>query len=174
MALPSNSGVYDFDATLADGQALCLSSFRGQVLLIVNTASQCGFSPQFAGLQRLQDTLNARGFSVLGFPCNQFGSQEPGNETEICAFAQQTYGIDFPLFAKVEVNGPKAHPLFQFLKKSKRGLLGTTAVKWNFTKFLVDRRGRVIARFAPSTSPDSLVSAIEPLLTVAAEPRQVS
>jgi len=171
MASPSNSGVYDFDATLADGQAFHLASLRGQVLLIVNTASQCGFTPQYEGLQRLQATWKARGFSVLGFPCNQFGAQEPGGEAEICAFAQRAYNVDFPLFAKVEVNGPNAHPLFQFLKKSKRGIFGTTAIKWNFTKFLVDRQGQVISRFGPSVSPDSLGPAIEGLLTAAKDPQ---
>lgn len=174
MSLPSDSGVYDFDATLADGQPFSLASLRGQVLLIVNTASRCGFTPQYEGLQRLQATFHVRGLSVLGFPCNQFGAQEPGGEAEICAFAQGTYSVDFPLFAKVEVNGPNAHPLFQFLKKSKRGFFGTTAIKWNFTKFLVDRQGRVVSRFSPSTSPNSLAPAIERLLAAAQEPYQAS
>lgn len=164
MPPPSDSGVYDFDATLADGQPFSLSGLRGQVLLIVNTASQCGFTPQYEGLQLLHTRLKARGFSVLGFPCNQFGAQEPGSEAEICAFAQRTYSVDFPLFAKIEVNGPNAHPLYRFLKKSKRGILWTSMIKWNFTKFLVDRQGQVVARYPPSARPEVLVPAIERLL----------
>jgi glutathione peroxidase len=160
----SDSEVYEFSAPLADGRELRLSDLRGQVLLIVNTASQCGFTPQYEGLQSLHSSLNSRGFSVLGFPCNQFGAQEPGPEAEICAFTQQKFNVSFPLFAKVEVNGPGAHPLFRFLKRSRRGFFGTTSIKWNFTKFLVDRQGRVVSRFGPSTRPESLFSSIDRLL----------
>jgi len=164
MSPHTDSGVYAFSSTLADGSTLPLSSLRGQVLLIVNTASQCGFTPQYAGLQHLFASYAGRGFSVLGFPCNQFGGQEPGSEVEICAFAADKYQVSFPLFTKIDVNGPKSSPLFEFLKRSSRGIFGTTSIKWNFTKFLIDRQGRVVARFSPSTKPEKLVSAIEKLL----------
>jgi len=160
----SDSGVYDFDATLAEGQPFRLSSLRGQVLLIVNTASQCGFTPQYEGLQHLFASYAARGFSVLGFPCNQFGAQEPGSEVEICSFAANKYHVNFPLFVKIDVNGPKTPPLFEFLKRSRRGIFGTSSIKWNFTKFLIDRQGKVVARFSPFRKPEKLVSAIEKLL----------
>ncbi len=156
--------VYDYTATSLDGRDVPLSDYRGKVLLIVNTASACGFTPQYAGLEALYEAYRERGLAVLGFPCNQFGRQEPGTAEEIGAFCTKNYGVTFPMFAKVEVNGAGAHPLWQHLKNEKRGLFGTRNVKWNFTKFLVDRAGRVVARFAPNTTPASLRPAIETLL----------
>ena len=155
--------VTDFTARAADGGQAPLSAWRGQVLLVVNVASQCGFTPQYAGLEALQQAYGPRGFSVLAFPCNQFGAQEPGTEAEICDFAARTYAASFPIFAKVEVNGPGADPLWAFLKVQKPGLFGG-AIKWNFTKFLADRSGRVVARYAPSKRPQALAGAIEKLL----------
>jgi glutathione peroxidase len=159
--------VYGFSAERLDGGAASLSSYRGKVLLIVNTASQCGFTPQYAGLEALYRTYNERGLEVLGFPCNQFGAQEPGSAAEIGAFCEQNYGVSFPMFAKIDVNGDQAHPLYRFLKKQKPGLLGPLgggAIKWNFTKFLVDRSGNVVARYASTTRPESLAKDIENLL----------
>jgi len=156
--------IYDFSVKTIDGRDVGLSEFAGRALLIVNTASQCGFTPQYRGLQDLHSAFGPRGFSVLGFPCNQFGGQEPGNEQEIAAFCDSTYGVTFPLFAKVDVNGPKAHPLFRFLKTKRRGLLGSSRIKWNFTKFLVDRSGRVTARYAPTRKPEKLKHDIAALL----------
>jgi glutathione peroxidase len=159
--------VYDFSAPSLDGRSVSLDQFRGQVLLIVNTASRCGFTPQYAGLEQLYRAYRERGFTVLGFPSNQFGAQEPGSEAEIGAFCAKNYGVSFPLFAKIDVNGPHAHPLFRFLKKEKPGLfgfVGVGAIRWNFTKFLVDRQGGVVRRYAPSTKPKSLTRAIEELL----------
>jgi glutathione peroxidase len=156
--------IFEFSAPLLDGRLVCLSEFRDRVLLIVNTASKCGFTPQYAGLEFLHQKYRLRGFEVLGFPCNQFGAQEPGAEPEIGAFCQQNYGVSFPMFAKIEVNGLNAHPLYAFLKEQKPGILGTRGIKWNFTKFLVDRRGAVRERFAPSIEPKSLAPAIEQLL----------
>ena len=159
--------VYDFSAQTLDGQATNLSDFRGKALLIVNTASQCGFTPQYAGLELLYRTYKERGLEVLGFPCNQFGSQEPGTAEEIGTFCEQNYGVSFPMFAKIDVNGERTHPLYRFLKKEKPGLLGPLgggAIKWNFTKFLVDRSGRVVARYASTTKPESLTKDIENLL----------
>jgi glutathione peroxidase len=153
--------LYDFEAQSLDGAPAPLSSYQGQVLLIVNTASKCGFTPQYEGLEALYRTYKDRGFAVLGFPCNQFGAQEPGDAAEIANFCSLTYEVDFPMFAKIEVNGPKAHPLYEYLKSQKPGLLGTKAIKWNFTKFLIDRDGEVAARFAPSAKPQDLASAIE-------------
>lgn len=150
-----------------DGQPFSLDNFRGQVLLIVNTASRCGFTPQYAGLETLFRTYKQRGFEVLGFPCNQFGGQEPGTEVAISAFCEQNYGVTFPLFAKIDVNGPNAHPLYRFLKKEKRGILGwigAGAIRWNFTKFLVGRKGNVVARYGPAKEPKTLAGAIERLL----------
>lgn len=155
--------IYDFTPRAADGTPAPLQAWRGKVLLIVNVASQCGFTPQYAGLQQLQTAYERRGFSVLAFPCNQFGAQEPGTEAEICDFAARTYATSFPIFAKVEVNGPGADPLWAFLKTQKSGLFGS-AIKWNFTKFLADRNGRVVARYAPSKRPQTLAGAIEKLL----------
>jgi len=150
-----------------DGGPLSLGHFRGRVLLMVNTASLCGFTPQYAELEALYRRYGHRGFEVLGFPCNQFGGQEPGSEAEIGAFCTNHYGVTFPLFAKIEVNGPNAHPLYRFLKKEKPGILGfvgSGAIRWNFTKFLIDREGRVAARYGPAKKPMTLAPAIERLL----------
>jgi glutathione peroxidase len=156
--------IYDFSAPRLDGSAMSLSEFRGEVLLVVNTASKCGFTPQYAGLEQLYQTYKDRGFEVLGFPCNQFGAQEPGTEAEIGVFCRLNYGVSFSVFTKIEVNGPHTHPLYGFLKKQKPGIFGTERIKWNFTKFLVDRRGKPRSRYAPSVEPQSLASAIERLL----------
>jgi glutathione peroxidase len=155
--------VYDFSAVTLAGQELPLKQFEGQVLLIVNTASACGFTPQYQGLEELQRALGPRGFSVLGFPCNQFGGQEPGDAGQIASFCAGTYGISFPMFQKIDVNGSGAHPLYRYLRSEKSGLLGS-AIKWNFTKFLADREGQVVARHAPTTKPQSLTREIEALL----------
>ena len=156
--------IYDFYAKTLDGEPLRLADYRGKVLLLVNTASECGFTPQYAGLEKLWQDYGVKGLTVIGFPCNQFGKQEPGSEAQIGAFCKQDYGVSFPLSQKVEVNGPGAHPLWKHLAESAPGLLGTTAIKWNFTKFLVDREGRVVERFAPSTKPEELREKIEALL----------
>jgi glutathione peroxidase len=156
--------IYDYSATRLDGHDESLSAYRGQVLLIVNTASACGFTPQYAGLEALYTRLHGDGLTVLGFPCNQFGAQEPGSEAEIGAFCQKNYGVTFPMFAKIEVNGEGAHPLYKYLKDTKPGLLGTEAIKWNFTKFLVDRKGEPVARYAPNTKPEELETPIRKLL----------
>lgn len=155
---------YDFNAQSLDGTPVDLAQYRGRVTLIVNTASRCGFTPQYRGLQALYERFRDRGFAVLGFPCNQFGAQEPGSADEIATFCETTYHVDFPMFAKIDVNGPDAHPLWKHLTHAKKGLLGSEAIKWNFTKFLVDRDGRVIDRYAPTTAPESIASDIEPLL----------
>lgn len=160
----ASESIYAFRAPLLDGRTVSLEEFKGRVLLIVNTASKCGFTPQYAGLEQLYRASKDRGFVVLGFPCNQFGQQEPGTAGEIGTFCQQSYGVTFPMFDKIEVNGPGAHALYQFLKREKPGLLGTRAIKWNFTKFLVDRSGRVVARYAPAKKPGDLTPAIERLL----------
>ncbi len=159
-----SGSVYKFSAPLLDGRVVGLDTLKGQVLLIVNTASQCGFTPQYAGLEALYRRYRDRGFEVLGFPCNQFGRQEPGTELEIGTFCERNYGVSFPMFAKIEVNGPEAHPLYQFLKTQRRGLLGTERIKWNFTKFLVDRQGRVVRRYGSSTKPEEIAQEIERLL----------
>ena len=156
--------VYDFAAESLDGKPVALGDYRGQVLLIVNTASKCGFTPQYEGLEALYRKHKDRGFAVLGFPCNQFGAQEPGDAAEIASFCSLTYEVSFPMFGKVDVNGPAAHPLYAFLKKQKKGLLGSEGIKWNFTKFLIDRSGAVVERFAPTTKPEALESAVEALL----------
>ena len=156
--------LYDISARRLDGTEQSLSDFRGQVLLIVNVASRCGFTPQYTGLEALYRKYKDRGFAVLGFPCNQFGAQEPGCEAEIGAFCSTTYDVFFPMFAKVEVNGDQAHPLYQHLKSAQPGILGTEAIKWNFTKFLVDRNGQVVSRHAPKDKPEDLAGAIEALL----------
>ena len=150
----------DFKATTLDGDQRSLSDYDGDVVLIVNTASKCGFTPQYAGLEELHRTYHARGLTVLGFPCNQFGAQEPGSEEEIGEFCERNYGVTFPMFAKVDVNGPDEHPLFTWLKSEQGGLLGSR-IKWNFTKFLLGRDGAVIARYSPSTEPAELVGDIE-------------
>ena len=156
--------VHDFEAQDITGTWRSLGDYRGKVLLIVNVASRCGFTPQYAGLEALQQKYGDRGFSVLGFPCNQFGAQEPGDEAEIQAFCRTTYEVSFPLFAKVEVNGANAHPVYRHLKGERPGLLGTEAIKWNFTKFLVDREGQVVKRYAPKDAPATLEADIESLL----------
>lgn len=156
-------GVYDFSAKSLDGEEIPLQRFEGKVLLIVNTASQCGFTPQYRALETLQRELSPRGFTVLGFPCNQFAGQEPGDAGEIRSFCTSKYDVTFPMFEKIEVNGTRAHPLYNYLKGEKSGLLGAS-VKWNFTKFLVDRTGKVVARHAPTTKPETLKNEIEALL----------
>ena len=155
---------FDFQATSLDGKPVSLDSYRGKVLLIVNTASQCGFTPQYKGLQALHERYAAKGLAVLGFPCNQFGGQEPGDAVEIGAFCERNFGVSFPLFDKVEVNGGDAHPLWRWLTSEAPGLLGSEAVKWNFTKFLVARDGSVRKRYAPQASPESIAEDIEALL----------
>jgi glutathione peroxidase len=157
------SGVHDFTARSLAGEDVSLKQFEGKVLLIVNTASKCGFTPQYRGLEALHRELSPRGFAVLGFPCNQFGGQEPGDTTEIEEFCAGKYDVSFPMFAKIDVNGSAAHPLYNYLKGEKSGLLGSS-IKWNFTKFLVDRSGKVVARFAPTTTPEGLKKDIEALL----------
>jgi glutathione peroxidase len=160
----SATTVHDFQATSIDGQSADFASQRGKVLLIVNTASACGFTPQFAGLEALWQRYRDRGLVVVGFPCNQFGGQDPGSDAEIGAFCQKNYGVSFPMMAKVEVNGSGAHPLWKWLTAEAPGLLGSKAVKWNFTKFLVGRDGKVIKRYAPTDSPESLAKDIEAAL----------
>lgn len=156
--------VYDFQATALDGTSADLSRYRGKVLLIVNTASECGFTPQYKGLEQVYQQFRERGVDVLGFPCNQFGKQEPGDEAQIGAFCEKNFGVSFPLFAKVEVNGANAHPLFQHLKREAPGVLGTQRIKWNFTKFLVGRDGSVLKRYAPQTRPEEIAGDIDSLL----------
>ena len=156
--------IYDFSAETLDGKPAPLSTHQGKVVLIVNTASKCGFTPQYAGLEALWTKYKDRGLVVLGFPCNQFGAQEPGDAAEIANFCSLTYDVDFPIMRKIDVTGPATHPLYAYLKRAKKGVLGTEGVKWNFTKFLVDRRGEVAARFAPTVKPEDLEGAIEALL----------
>ena len=156
--------VYDFSALDIAGREVPLADFRGKVLLIVNTASKCGFTPQYEGLEALHEALSPRGFAVLGFPCNQFAGQEPGDAAEIADFCRLTYDVSFPLFSKVDVKGPAAHPLYRWLTQAAPGVLGTKAIKWNFTKFLLDRDGQVARRFAPTVKPQALRPAIEALL----------
>ncbi|PKO37426.1 MAG: glutathione peroxidase [Betaproteobacteria bacterium HGW-Betaproteobacteria-6] len=156
--------LYDFSAQRLNGDEQRFDAYRGKVLLIVNTASQCGFTPQYAGLEELYRTFKERGFVVLGFPCNQFGAQEPGDAQTIAQFCQTRFDVSFPLFARIDVNGDNAHPLYTWLKHEAAGILGTEAIKWNFTKFLVDREGRVVHRYAPATRPDELVEAVESVL----------
>lgn len=156
--------IYDFTAETLDGKPASLADHRGQVMLIVNTASKCGFTPQYAGLEALYRKYKDRGLVILGFPCNQFGAQEPGSADEIASFCSLTYDVSFPMMAKIDVNGPKAHPLYAWLKGQKKGILGTEGIKWNFTKFLIDREGKVAGRFAPTATPQSLESAIEALI----------
>jgi glutathione peroxidase len=156
--------VYNYTAKSLDGRDVALSDYRGKVMLIVNTASKCGFTPQYAGLEELYKEYQAKGLTILGFPCNQFGRQEPGNAAEIGAFCEHNYGVTFPMFEKIDVNGANAHPLYQYLKDEMPGLLGTKNIKWNFTKFLVDRAGRVVDRFAPTDTPANIRPAIEKLL----------
>jgi glutathione peroxidase len=157
------AGVYDFTAQSLAGEDVPLTRFEGQVLVIVNTASACGFTPQYKGLEQLHRDFAPRGFAVLGFPCNQFGGQEPGDAGQIGEFCKSTYDVTFPMFAKIDVNGNQAHPLFNHLKNAKSGLLGPS-IKWNFTKFLVDRSGRATGRYAPTATPDGMRKDIEALL----------
>ncbi len=155
---------YDFTAETLDGKPAPLSDYRDKVVLVVNTASKCGFTPQYAGLEALYKRYREHGFVVLGFPCNQFGGQEPGGSVEIANFCSLTYDVDFPMMRKIDVNGPKADPLYVWLKAAKKGLLGTENIKWNFTKFLIDRNGEVVGRYAPQDTPQSLDGAIRALL----------
>ena len=157
-------GFYDVKTTHLDGTPADLGAFRNTVTLVVNVASECGFTPQYAGLEELHRKYADRGLEVLGFPCNQFGAQEPGDAAEIANFCSLTYDVDFPMMQKVDVNGPKAHPLYAYLKRTKKGVLGTENIKWNFTKFLVDRQGQVVGRFSPTIEPKALEGAIEALL----------
>jgi len=157
--------VHDFQVRTLEGKELKLSDHAGKVLLIVNVASHCGFTPQYEGLEALYRRFKDRGFEVLGFPCNQFGAQEPGTEAEIRSFCDLNYRVTFPLFSKIEVNGPQAHPLYRYLTEAKPGLLGTQSIKWNFTKFLVDRKGDPLQRFASADKPESLVEAVEKALS---------
>jgi glutathione peroxidase len=156
--------VYDFEALSIEGQPVALEQFRGKVMLIVNTASACGFTPQFGGLEKLHQSFGPRGLVVLGFPCNQFGSQDPGSDEEIGAFCQRNYGVSFPMMSKIEVNGAEAHPLYRWLTAEAPGLLGSKAIKWNFTKFLVGKDGSVIKRYAPQDAPEKLAGDIEAAL----------
>jgi glutathione peroxidase len=156
--------VYDFAVKTIDGNEQTLAAYRDQVMLIVNVASQCGFTPQYAGLEALHRKLHGRGFSVLGFPCDQFGQQEPGDEQQIQRFCSLTYDVTFPMFAKIEVNGPHAHPLYQYLKQQRPGILGSEAIKWNFTKFLLDRHGQVRKRYGSVDKPESIEPDVAALL----------
>ncbi len=158
------SSVYDFEAQTIGGRKVSLADCRGQVMLIVNTASACGFTPQFAGLEALWKEYGPRGLAVLGFPSNEFGAQDPGSNDDIASFCQLNYGVSFPMMAKIEVNGPQAHPLYRWLTQEAKGLLGTQAIKWNFTKFLVGKDGRVLKRYAPTDKPESLRQDIEAAL----------
>ena len=158
------SSVYDFSAQVLMGEQQSLSAYEGKVVLVVNTASKCGFTAQYKGLEVLHQKYKDRGLAILGFPCNQFGKQEPGSAEEIGGFCERNFGVTFPLFAKVDVNGDNAHPLFAHLKQQAPGVLGTKSIKWNFTKFLVGRDGVVVTRFAPKDKPESLEAAIEALL----------
>jgi len=160
----SGTSIYDFKVTDIKGNEQSMADYRGKVLLIVNTASKCGFTPQFEGLQALYKDLADRGLEVLGFPCNQFMNQDPGNEDAISQFCSLNYGVEFPMFAKIEVNGPDAHPLYRFLKQSAKGVMGSEKEKWNFTKFLVGRDGQVIRRYPPTAKPESIRADIEKLL----------
>ena len=164
----SKTSIYDFEALSIDGKPAHLSTQRGKVMLIVNTASACGLTPQFAGLEALWQAYRDRGLLVLGFPSNEFGNQDPGSNDEIAGFCQRYYGVDFPMFAKVKVNGDDAHPLWKWLRAQAPGLLGSEAIKWNFTKFLIGRDGRVIKRYAPTDSPESIKADIEAALAAKA------
>lgn len=156
--------IYDFNVITIHNEKATLASYKGKVILIVNTASGCGFTPQFEGLEKLYKTYGSKGFVVLGFPCNQFAGQEPLNEAGIENFCRINYGVTFPMFSKIDVNGANTHPLYQYLKQQALGILGSEAIKWNFTKFLVDKNGKVIHRYAPSTAPESIAKDIEKLL----------
>ena len=156
--------IQDFEARSLAGKPVALRDFQGKVVLVVNTASKCGFTPQYQGLEELYKKYQDRGLVVLGFPCNQFLSQEPGGADEIGAFCERNYGVSFPMFEKIDVNGPETHPLYRWLKQARRGVLGTQRIKWNFTKFLLDRKGNAVSRYAPRTEPQALTKDIEALL----------
>ena len=158
------SNIYQFEAELLEGDIKALADYKGKVMLIVNTASKCGFTPQFAGLEKLYEKYKPQGLEILGFPCNQFGGQDPGTNKEIGAFCQRNYGVNFPMFAKVDVKGPEAHAIFRFLTREAKGVLGRQNIKWNFTKFLVGRNGEVLGRYAPTTKPEALEADIEKAL----------
>ncbi|WP_024545656.1 glutathione peroxidase [Picosynechococcus sp. NKBG15041c] len=164
MTTQASAPIYDFSATTIDGKSVSLETYKGKVLLIVNTASQCGFTPQYKGLQGLHEQYADKGLAVLGFPCNQFGQQEPGNADQIQTFCETTFGVSFPLFEKIEVNGGNAHPLYQYLTETAPGIFGTKNVKWNFTKFLVDRNGKVVKRYPPTATPEAIAKDIQGLL----------
>ena len=166
-----SSGFYDFTVKGIDGRDVPMATYRGKLVLVVNVASNCGFTPQYEGLQRLYDRYRERGFEILGFPCNQFAQQEPGDADTIESFCRGRFGVRFPMFAKIDVNGENALPLYRWLKKEKKGLLGTEFIKWNFTKFLVSPDGRVLARYASTEKPEALVGAIEAALPVAKTPQ---
>jgi len=158
------ASIYDFDVNTISGKSVPLADYQGKVLLIVNTASKCGFTPQFSGLEKLYEELHEQGLEILGFPCNQFLKQDPGSDTEISEFCSLNYGVTFPMFSKIEVNGEHTHPLYRYLKSEAKGLLGSEKIKWNFTKFLVDRDGKVIKRYAPNTEPKDIEKDIKALL----------
>jgi glutathione peroxidase len=158
------TSIYDFTAKTLQGKTVSLADYKGRALLVVNTASKCGFTPQYAGLEALYEKLNDKGLTILGFPCNQFGKQEPGGAEEIGAFCQMNYGVSFPMFDKIDVNGPNAHPLYEYLKSEQPGILGSKNIKWNFTKFLVDKSGKVVDRFAPMTKPEDIEKSIDKVL----------
>ena len=158
------SNIYQFEAELLEGDIKALADYKGKVMLIVNTASKCGFTPQFAGLEKLYEKYKPQGLEILGFPCNQFGGQDPGTNKEIGVFCQRNYGVKFPMFAKVDVKGPEAHAIFRFLTREAKGILGSQNIKWNFTKFLVGRNGEVLGRYAPTTKPEALEADIEKAL----------
>ena len=158
------SNIYQFEAELLEGDIKALADYKGKVMLIVNTASKCGFTPQFAGLEKLYEKYKPQGLEILGFPCNQFGGQDPGTNKEIAAFCQRNYGVNFPMFAKVDVKGPEAHAIFRFLTREAKGILGSQNIKWNFTKFLVGRNGEVLGRYAPTTKPEALEADLEKAL----------
>jgi len=158
------ANIYDFSVADIHGNQQKLDRYKDKVMLVVNVASECGFTPQYKGLETLYEKLQSRGLEILGFPCNQFGAQEPGNEEQIAQFCEVNYGVTFPLFAKIDVNGAAAAPLYQYLKKEKPGLLGSEAIKWNFTKFLIDRKGNVVERYAPNVEPQAIAGDIEKLL----------
>ena len=158
------ASVYDFSAKTIDGKTRKLSDYKGKVLLVVNTASQCGFTPQYKGLETLYKKYKDKGFAVLGFPSNQFGQQEPGPDSDIAEFCEMNFGVTFPMFSKIDVNGADAHPLYKYLTSTKKGLLGSEGIKWNFTKFLVDKEGKVVERYAPTTKPEDLQKDIEKTL----------
>ncbi len=158
------ANIYDFKAKTIEGKEISLNKYKGDVVLIVNTASKCGFTPQYSELENLYRKYSKRGLEILGFPCNQFGDQEPGNNKNIASFCQKNYGVDFQMFEKIDVNGKDAHPLYKYLTKAAPGVLGTESIKWNFTKFLIDRKGKILRRYAPTVSPKEIVPDLEKLL----------